>query len=221
MKTYDLTQLISVDMPVYPGTERPVIAAACTLEKDFFVEKKLTFYSHTGTHMDAPCHIFPYGKTLDAFPPERFYGKATVLDVSQYHKPYIEVEDMLPFAPQLQGVEFVLLHTGWFRNWGSDRYFHGFPVLTKEAAQWLTCFHLKGLGVDAISVDEVGSTEFPVHKAFLIREICIIENLNNLSPLIGKTFDFFCLPLLIKESDGAPVRALGILPEICEQVGKF
>ena len=58
MKIIDLTQLITTDMPVYPGTEQPKLTVANTVEKDGFRETLITFYSHTGTHMDAPFHIF-------------------------------------------------------------------------------------------------------------------------------------------------------------------
>ncbi|NTV19325.1 MAG: cyclase family protein, partial [Bacteroidales bacterium] len=41
MKIIDLTQTISSEMPVYPGTEPPVIKDATTIEKDGFAEKLL------------------------------------------------------------------------------------------------------------------------------------------------------------------------------------
>ena len=54
MRVIDLTHTISENMPVYPGTEPPVLAGANTYEKDGFKETKLTMYTHTGTHMDPP-----------------------------------------------------------------------------------------------------------------------------------------------------------------------
>ena len=61
----DLTHSIHEHMPVYPGTEQPRIITGCSIEKDGFLEKKLTFYSHTGTHMDAPAHMLKDGKCLE------------------------------------------------------------------------------------------------------------------------------------------------------------
>ena len=43
MKSIDLTHLISETMPVYPGTEPPCMDTGTTLEKDGFLEKKITF----------------------------------------------------------------------------------------------------------------------------------------------------------------------------------
>ena len=58
MKIIDLTQLITASMPVYPGTEPPHLTVANTYETDGFRETLLSFFSHTGTHMDAPFHLF-------------------------------------------------------------------------------------------------------------------------------------------------------------------
>ena len=80
MRIIDLTQLISPDMPVYPGTEPPRLDPANTYEANGFRETLLTLFSHTGTHMDAPAHLFPGRTTLDAFPASQFVGKALVLD---------------------------------------------------------------------------------------------------------------------------------------------
>ena len=74
MKVIDLTQMISETMPVYPGTEQPRLTVANTYEKDGFRETLLSFYSHTGTHMDAPFHIYAERTPLDALPAAQFVG---------------------------------------------------------------------------------------------------------------------------------------------------
>lgn len=58
MRVVDLTQTISPEMPVYPGTETPNFVSANTYEKDGFKETKISFYTHTGTHVDPPVHLF-------------------------------------------------------------------------------------------------------------------------------------------------------------------
>jgi arylformamidase len=65
MKVVDLSHLITVSMPVYPGTEPPRIEDACTIPEHGFAEKRLTMFSHTGTHIDAPGHILAGGARLD------------------------------------------------------------------------------------------------------------------------------------------------------------
>ena len=80
MTVHELTHTITNTMPVYPGTEQPVLTTACTIEKTGYRETLLHMYSHTGTHMDAPAHMIEGGKPLDAFPAEAFVGRGFVLD---------------------------------------------------------------------------------------------------------------------------------------------
>ena len=80
MKVIDLTQMISNDMPVFPGTAPARLEAANTIEKDHFRETMFHITSHTGTHMDAPSHLFEEGTMLDELPAEQFVGKALVID---------------------------------------------------------------------------------------------------------------------------------------------
>lgn len=80
MSVLDLTHTISSEMPVYPGTEKPVLTTACTIETAGYRETLLHMYSHTGTHMDAPAHMIARGRTLDSYGVEKFVGPGFVLD---------------------------------------------------------------------------------------------------------------------------------------------
>ena len=80
MKVIDLTHTIRENMPVYPGTEPPKLIPASSYESDGFKETLLQMYTHTGTHMDPPAHIFSGRTTLDEFPVDQFIGKALVID---------------------------------------------------------------------------------------------------------------------------------------------
>jgi arylformamidase len=211
MKIVDLSHTISPDMPVYPGTEPPMFSTACTIEGIGFMEKKITLYSHTGTHMDAPSHIIPGAKTLDQMPPDRFVGKGAVVDIRGNNGSAIDIELLKPHQGRIEGSEFLLLHTGWGDLWGEEAYLNGFPVLSHDAAAWLAGFSLKGIGADTISADEAESTTFPIHTIFLKRDIVIIENLTNLGALPDTEFVFTCFPLKIEEADGSPVRAVALL----------
>jgi len=64
MLLIDLTHPISEDMPVYPGTEPPVIVAGCTVAEDGFLERKITLWSHIGTHVAAPAQGLGDGRAL-------------------------------------------------------------------------------------------------------------------------------------------------------------
>ena len=68
MKVLDLTHTIRAEMPVYPGTEPPELTTANTYAADGFQETLLRMYSHTGTHIDPPAHLFAGARTLDRYP---------------------------------------------------------------------------------------------------------------------------------------------------------
>ena len=208
MRTIDLTHVVKPGMTVFPGTEPPVFEVGSAIETDGFEEKKITMFSHTGTHMDAPAHIIPGARKLDQFPIERFCGPACVVDVSGDDVGKIGVEVLEARAEDILASDFVILRSGWTRHWDSENYFRGFPVLSPEAARWLVAADIKGVGIDMISVDEVDSTAFAVHNILLGAELVIIENLTNLEALPDSAFTFYCFPLRIEDADGSPIRAV-------------
>lgn len=210
MRIIDLTHTIKEDMPVYPGTEPPSLAKANTIESDGFAEVLITMYSHTGTHIDAPCHMIAGAKSLSDFDAGKFVGRACVLDFSDVEAAEIGLSDILSHESKISQADFVVIRTGWDKYWGSKSYFEGFPVLSSAAARWLAAFDLKGVGVDAISVDSVGSESFDAHFAFMEKEIIIIENLANLGCIENEFFTLSVLPLKLQGADGSPVRAVAI-----------
>ena len=204
----DLTHPIHEDMPVYPGTEQPVISTGCSIEQDGFLEKKITFYSHTGTHMDAPAHLIKGGKYLDQYDISRFYGSAIVVHLELNGDKSIDLGVLNPVENQLKNTDFLLIHTGWSRYWGTDDYFANFPVLTQEAAEWVAGIGLKGIGLDVISADSADTRTYPIHKILLGSDMVIVENLANLDQLHEGAFEFSCFPLHFQQADGSPIRAV-------------
>jgi kynurenine formamidase len=163
--------------------------------------------SHTGTHMDAPAHLLPEGKTLDQYPVSHFRGKAVIINVPEGIFT-IELSFLLTFQTQISSSEFILLKSGWSSFWGNPRYFIGFPVLSEGAAEWLVKFGIKGIGLDTISADPVDSQSLPVHHILLRAGLVIIENLCFPEDFRATTGIFHAFPLLVKIADGSPVRAV-------------
>lgn len=211
MKIIDLTHTVSPDMPVYPGTEQPVFIAGSSIEEAGFLEKKITLNSHTGTHVDAPAHLLKDADTLDSLAIEHFHGPALLVNIEMLAAKTINVSDLEFYTKELEKVEFLVIHTGWSKYWGTDEYFSNYPVLTVESANWLNNFRLKGLGLDTISADTADARDYPVHKTLLQRNTIIIENLTNLSSLPVSLFTFSCFPIKFENGDGSPVRAVAYI----------
>jgi kynurenine formamidase len=209
MPIHDLTHVMHSLMPVYPGKENPVITPAATIETEGYREMRLEIDGHTGTHIDAPAHMLKNGLSLDAYPIDKFTGRAVIVPVAPSTK-RIGIADLLPWENEFIRGRYVLLHTGWSKYWSSDEYLRNYPVLTEEAATWLTSFGLDGIGVDTISVDPVQESQFPVHYILLSNDLLIIENLKFPAGLDRGIGTFCCFPIHYADADGAPVRAVFI-----------
>ncbi len=197
-------------MPVYPATPGPLFQTISSIEEHGFAEQMLTLSSHTGTHVDLPSHILRSGNSLDAFNVERFAGKGVMVDVSGSADGEISLEALLPFQHLINVCDFLLLYSGWSRYWGTSSYYKGYPILSSEAAHWLSAHQLKGIGVDTISVDAFDSTLFPLHTLLLQQNILIVENLHLDMRLLHAPFTFCGFPLKIAGAEASPLRAVAL-----------
>ena len=215
MKVIDLTQMISDDMPVFPGTAPASLEVVNTYETDGFRETMFRMTSHTGTHMDAPYHLFPERKKLDEMAVAQFVGKALVIDCTDVAEGgIIGMERIEAVKEMADEAEFLLFRTGWDVNWGKDKYFGAYPVVSKEICQYALDSGKKGLGFDTIGIDPVVEMDLPRHKMLLSQmDIVIIENLTNLGEISGGLFTFAALPLRYKDADGSPIRAIAMIEE--------
>ena len=213
----DMTHTITPEIPIFPGTPVPALTPACTYTKDGFRETLLTFSSHTGTHMDAPAHLFPEGRTLDGMPMSQFSGRATVLDVSG-EGPVITEEFLRSNYEAIHCADFILFYTGWEDRWGTEGFLEdSFPVPDEAAAKYLVSRGLKGVGTDSFSVDALSSPDMPAHRILLSDGMVIVECLRIRNVVGRKDFHFTALPLKYKNADGAPVRAIAELGEQAEK----
>lgn len=212
MKVIDLTHVISEDMPVYPGTETPKLNTANTYEADGFKETLMIMYSHTGTHMDPPAHLYADGATLDAMPITSFVGKGFVVDCTDLKAgDYITMDKVNKNKAKIDEAEFILFYTGWSKYWGTEEYYGRFPVADKEVVSYLAAHKKKGMGVDAISIDPMTEETLPSHQIVLSSNMVIIENLTNLDQVGPEIVTVCLLPLKWKNADGSPIRAIALL----------
>ncbi len=211
MKAIDLTHVIKADMPVYPDTLPPKLETANTIEKDGFRETLITMFSHTGTHMDAPAHVYADEMTLDALPIDRFVGKALIIDCRDVEiNGRIDMGHVEKYGDAAKNAEFLIFRTGWAEKWDTPDYFDGFPCIDDSVADFLIATGKKGVGVDAIGIDPVGAPLDTHLKLLKGSKIVIIENLTNLNGIDG-LFTFAALPLKFLNADGAPIRAIAMV----------
>ena len=210
MRVIDLTHTIESGMPVYPGTEPPILEPANTYDRDGFRETKLSMYSHTGTHMDPPAHLFRDRTTLDAFPPEQFIGKALVIDCTSLKEGEpITMDHLSRYGTKAETADFLLFYLGWDARWGSEAYFGNYPCIDDAVLEYILEGSYKGIGFDVIGLDPIADGNLTRHKKlFQTRDIINIENLCNLGLCGNDLFWFSCFPLKIRDCDGSPIRAV-------------
>ncbi len=210
MKVIDLTYTIKEEMTVFPGTEMPKLINTSNYEKDGFRETSISIYSHAGTHMDPPAHIYPDRTTLDEFPASQFVGKGLVIDCRDLNEGEdITLDCILKYGKKAEEVDFLLFNTGWDKYWGTDKYFGDYPCVNDNVLDYVVNGNYKGIGFDTIGIDPVLDENLSRHKKlFKDKDIVNIENLKNLELCGEEIFKFSCCPLKIENSDGAPVRAI-------------
>jgi kynurenine formamidase len=207
MTIFDLSHTLDDDTPVYPGKSKATFKDIATIAVNGYREKQFSFDSHIGTHIDSPAHMVQNGRSLDRFPVSKFYGTAYIVTIPSHLK-IIGREFLDDFMEYIIRSDFLLFRTGWCRKWGTEAYLYNYPFLKSETAEWLTNFKLKGIGIDAISVDPMESSDWPVHNILFRSGLIIIENLNYPDDLSLTGGDFACFPLKIAGADGSPVRAI-------------
>ena len=210
MKVLDLTHTIMPDMPVYPGTEPPIFTPANTYEKDGFKETKISMFTHTGTHMDPPAHLFPGRTTLDQFPAEQFIGRALVVDCRGLPDGgAITMEHLRKYGNLADEADFLLFCLGWDQYWGTDDYFGDYPCIDDAVLDHILAGSYKGIGFDVIGLDPIADANLTRHKKlFAHKDIVNIENLKALDKCPAGLFWFSCYPLKLAGADGSPIRAV-------------
>ena len=167
-------------------------------------------FSHTGTHMDPPAHLFPNRTTLDQFPPDQFIGKAVVIDCCDLKEGQpITMAHIRQVGELADRADFLLFHLGWDKRWGDESYFGDYSCLDDEVMDYVMNGSFKGIGFDVIGLDPIADVNLTRHKKlFAEKEIVNIENLCNLELCGKELFWFSCFPLKIEACDGSPIRAV-------------
>ncbi len=207
----DLSHPVVTGMTVYPGDPEVVITPALTLERDGVAVAELRLGSHSGTHVDAPAHTVPGGRTTGAITPDELMGEALVVHLATLQSRAMygldAIRAALPRGLPDSLPPIVVMHTGWGRHFGTAVAMDH-PALEAEAVRELLRRGMRVLAVDTLSPDPTvaGQVDFPVHQAVLGDDRLIVENLTNLDGLPESVF-IGIYPLAI-DADGAPVRAL-------------
>lgn len=209
MHVIDLTHATHTGMPIFPGDEPVNVRRTRFVNKHGYAMTTLALNSHAGTHVDVAAHLFADAPGLDWLGPDNFVGWGAVVDAMSLDGPFID-QPLLTGLGGIEGLDFVLIRTGWDQYWKDERYFTGYPALTELACRYLGGLGLKGVGLDTPSPDPADDTALRAHKTLMDHGLVVVENLCNLGELPEQDFLFSCLPLRIADGEASPVRAVAI-----------
>jgi len=218
-KFIDLSHTIENGMITYKGLPAPIICDYLSREdsKKVYAEgtefqiAKIEMVSNTGTYIDVPFHRYAHGKDLSEMVLENLVDVEGVLvqleEKCQNHSNFPIGKEFFE-GLELEG-KAVLVHTGWDRNWNTEKYYENYPFLTEEAALFLVEENIKLVGIDSHNIDDTRKNTRPVHSHLLHAEIPIVEHMTQLKEIpIGIPFTFTALPPKFKGVGTFAIRAM-------------
>jgi arylformamidase len=204
-KLYDVSVPVRTGGLIYPGNPEILIEAQQAISKGAGANvSRISFGSHTGTHVDAAKHFFDDGQTVDDIPLERLAGPAILIAVDA-GSPSVTAEELR--RHDIGSHTRVLIRT---RNSSllSDPEFHrDYVFLAPDGAEYLVEKGVGLVGVDYLSIEQFRSGHHRTHRTLLEQNVVIVEGLDLSAPPPGE-YDFYCLPLKLEGLDGAPARAI-------------
>lgn len=191
-------------MIVYPGDPQIRIERKSTInEKDSkYNLHRLSFGSHSGTHVDAPFHFIEDGITIDKLPLELLIGRVRVVEVTSPRIDEVALEEF-DFAADAR----VFFKTRNSYLWSQKSFVKDYVYITPGAARILVNEGIKVVGIDYLSVDKFDAEEPATHMTLLRAGTVIIEGLD-LRDVEPGDYEMICLPLKFKDGDGAPARVV-------------
>jgi kynurenine formamidase len=216
-RAIDLSHPITDGMITYPGLPGPVISEHLTRRDSRgsyapgteFSIGRISMVANTGTYVDSPFHRFADGADLAALPLDRLTDlDGVVVRVTGAAGRAIDRPVLLPYDVAGRAV---LIHTGWDRHFGTERYGSGHPYLTAAAAAWLAEQGAALVGIDSLNVDDTADGARPAHTALLAAGIPIVEHLRGLEALPPSGFRFHAVPPAVAGMGSFPVRAYALV----------
>lgn len=204
MKIYDVTVPISKDLVIYPGDPPVKIERKNAINKNGsrYNLSRYSFSSHAGTHIDPPNHFIEDGATVDNLPLELLIGRARVVEVTSACIDEAALEEF-DFTPDVR----VLFKTRNSYLWNSKEFVKDYVYVTPGAARALVSGGIKVVGIDYLSIEKFDAEEPETHTTFLKAGTLIIEGLD-LREVEPGDYEMICLPLKVKDGDGAPARVV-------------
>ena len=220
----DLSHPIRAGLITYPGLPAPAITPYLTREDSRekyasgteFAMDVITMIGQTGTYLDAPFHRYGDGADLSRLDLSTLVGlRAEVFHLTDaWNADHRDIGVEMLAGRDVRDAA-VLLHTGWDRHFGTERYGEGAPYLNAAASQYLINAGAVLVGIDSVNIDDTESGgERPAHTLLLGAGVHVVEHLTNLGALPPGGSRFTAAPPAIEGFGTFPVRAFAQLYDV-------
>jgi arylformamidase len=206
MKLFDVTRPIHDGMAVYEGDPQVVLRRVMsTAAGDPANVSEISLGSHTGTHVDPPLHFYDGAPGVAELPLGVLIGPARLYEIDAQAR--IDVDDLSPL--DLAACPRILFKTSGPRL---ERSLVAGAGLTAPAARALVEAGVRLVGLEGPSIDPCGTADYPAHRTLLAAGVVILERLD-LSMVPPGAYELLCLPLKLRDGDGAPARVVLRAPD--------
>ncbi|XP_051186334.1 cyclase-like protein 4 [Lolium perenne] len=211
----DISHYYREDMPAFESAEGTPgflrLARSMRNGSDIANFSELRLTAHSGTHVDAPGHVFEHyydaGFDVDTLDLAVLNGPAMLVDVPRDSNITADVLESLHIPKGVRRVLFRTLNTDRKLMWKKE-FDSSYVGFMEDGAQWLIDnTDIRLVGIDYLSV---GAYEecIPAHLVFLgKREVIIVEALN-LEHVGAGVYTLHCLPLRLRGAEGSPARCI-------------
>ena len=216
----DITQEISKATPCVPAKQSPDIyeldLSKSTLLNDNCYPHVISTPSFAGTCITAPSFFDGFWKSVNNIPLEDItMVRAVKIDLSGVVQEggKITAEHIKAFEREFGDIRpkrFFIIYTGWSKNWGGEKrkYIKKYPVLTKDAAEYIVSKKALGVGMDT-PLPDAKDTDFQVQDILFNKGLYIVKNLSEEVGKIEEKFGRVIIsPLKFDGANEAPARVI-------------
>ena len=223
----------SVHWPTCKPLARDVIKTPETSEAPGARNKQaFTLNGGSGTHLDAPAHFIPGGRTIELITPQELVNvPLAIVDVSDkvardadYRCSRADVENDERAHGAIPAGSLVCIRTGWAATRYGNRsdYYNAvdpsdvddytglprmhFPGVALDAARYVVDGGARGLAIDTLNPEGGFSDGSPVHHEVLGRDRYIVENVRLGPELPARGWLATVAPLCVAGAPEAPAR---------------
>ncbi|GAA4472189.1 cyclase family protein [Phytohabitans houttuyneae] len=218
----DLTHPLTTTFPAFAPGEEPSRRTYVTIEENGYYMQEWRILEHYGTHVDAPGHFIPGGRTSTELAAAELVTPAAVIDIAaraaRDPDTTVTVADIKGYERRYGRIPrdaAVLMYSGWAAKAGDPDAYRGtdaggtlhFPGFSAEATEWLLRHRrIRSLGVDTLSIDPGVSSTFDTHLILTGADRYGVENLAGLDrlPRSGATIIVGLIPY--QEGSGGQAR---------------